>query len=122
MPRGRHYYDPIIQTGSTVQGEPDLSRIELFPAGPESLGRLPEDHGKWIGRRIGSQGEIVGYSTGDFNHDAAMAHAQELWPGLTVYELNAENEDSTWEGHGPSPRMWQGQQIYPGPHLMIVDR
>ena len=36
-----------------------------------------------------------------------LAHAQELWPGLTVFELPDEQTDSTWEGIGPSPRMWQ---------------
>lgn len=106
MARGRHYYDPILQTGATVESAPDLSRIELFPAGAESLGRLPQDQGKWIGRRINEDGSVAEEAPGDFDHDRALAQAQELWPGLTVYELNAEHEDSTWEGVGPSPRLW----------------
>lgn len=107
MPRGRQYYDPILQVDSTVEGAPDLSRIEMFPAGPESESRLPQDIGKWIGRRINPDGSIAEEASGDFDYERALHQAQDLWPGLTVYELRAENEDSTWDGSGPSPRLWQ---------------
>jgi hypothetical protein len=108
MPRARHhYYDPILQTDAKVEGAPDLSRIELFPVGQESTSRLPEQIGKWVGRKIGTDGRIEAEAPGDFDHDRALKQAQELWPGLTVYELNAEIDDSTWEGSGPSPRLWQ---------------
>lgn len=107
MPRGRQYYDPILQAPGKVEGETDYSRIELFPAGPESLGRLPQEQGKWIGRRIAADGSIAEEAPGDFDHDNALRQAEQMWRGLTVYELNAENEDSTWDGTGPSPRIWQ---------------
>lgn len=107
MPRGRQYYDPIVSVPGKIPGEADYTRIELFPAGAESLGRLPQDIGKWMGRRIGPDGSVVEEAPGDFSHDRALTQATELWPGLTVYELNAENEDSTWDGTGPSPRIWQ---------------
>jgi len=106
MPRGRQYYDPILQVGASVEGAPDLSRIELFPIGQESTSRLPEQIGKWVGRKIAPDGSIEAEAPGDFDHDRALAQAQAMWPELTVYELNAEIEDSTWEGSGPSPRLW----------------
>lgn len=106
MPRGRQYYNPIEQAPGKVEGDTDYSRIELFPAGPESLGRLPQEQGKWIGRRIATDGSIAEEAPGDFDHDNALRQAEQMWRGLTVYELNAENEDSTWDGTGPSPRMW----------------
>lgn len=111
MPRGRQYYDPIEQAPGKVEGETDYSRIELFPAGPESLGRLPQDQGKWIGRRIAADGSIAEEAPGDFDHDNALRQAEQMWRGLTVYELNAENEDSTWDGTGPSPRIWQSGTV-----------
>ena len=107
MPRGRQYYNPLTQAPDTVQGETDYTRIELFPAGAESLARLPQEQGKWIGRRIAPDGTVAEEAPGDFDHDTALAQATGLWPGLMVYELNAENEDSTWDGIGPSPRIWQ---------------
>ena len=107
MPRGRQYYNPLTQAPDTVQGETDYTRIELFPAGAESLARLPQEQGKWIGRRIAADGTVAEEAPGDFDHDTALAQATGLWPGLMVYELNAENEDSTWDGIGPSPRIWQ---------------
>lgn len=110
MPRGRQYYNPLTTTPETVQGETDYRRIELFPAGAESLARLPQEQGKWIGRRIAYDGSIAEEAPGDFDHDTALAQATSLWPGLMVYELNAENEDSTWDGIGPSPRIWQNVQ------------
>lgn len=108
MSRGRHqYYDPILQ--EPLPGDaPDLSRIELFPVGQESEGRLMDQPiGKWMARKIGSDGRIVEQSPGDFDHGNALKQAQEMWPGLQVYQLNNELEDSTWNGVGPSPRMWQ---------------
>lgn len=107
MPRGRHYYDPELQVNRLVEGESDLTRIELFPVGQESTSRLPDDHGKWVARRVETDGSISGYTPGDFNHDAAQAQAEMIWPGLQVFELRSEIEDSTWEGMGPSPRIWQ---------------
>lgn len=102
MPRGRQYYDPIVQVPDKVEGAQDLSRIELYPEGH------PDDpNPKWRGRLIRPDGAVGGTASGDFNHDRALRQAQELWPGLPVYELRSEGEDSTWEGQGPSPRLWQ---------------
>lgn len=107
MPGGRRYYDPELQVDRLIEGEKDLSRIELFPVGQESTARLPDDHGKWVARKIESDGSISGYTPGDFNHATALAQAEQVWPGLQVFELRSEIEDSTWEGVGPSPRIWQ---------------
>jgi hypothetical protein len=102
VPRGRQYYDPIVQVPGKVEGARDLSRIELYPEGG------PDDPApKWRGRRIFGDGSIMEVAPGDFDHDRALSQAQQMWPGLDVYELRSEGEDSTWEGHGPSPRLWQ---------------
>jgi len=109
MPRGRQYYDPIVQVSKPVETSDDLSRIELVPTGLET-----GDGGeisKWVGRRIGSEGAILEVSPGDFDHDRALAQAKELWPGLEVFELRSESEDSTWDGTGPSPRLWQAAPL-----------
>lgn len=105
--RGRHYYDPITQTESFVQQSEELSRIELYPESDARDGAQGERL-RWVGRLIGPDGMIVETAPGDFDHDRAMVQAQELWPNLTVYELQEESEDSTWTGFGPSPRMWRG--------------
>jgi hypothetical protein len=115
MPRGRHYYDPELQVPKLVEGEQDLARIELFPVGQDSTARLPEEHGKWVARKVETDGSISGYTQGDFDHDRAQTQAQQIWPGLQVFELRSEIEDSTWEGTGPSPRLWQNAIGEPTP-------
>jgi hypothetical protein len=107
MPRGRQYYDPELQVNKLVEGEKDLARIELFPVGQDSTARLPEEHGKWVARKVEADGSVSGYTPGDFDHDRAQTQAEQIWPGLQVFEIRSEIEDSTWEGTGPSPRLWQ---------------
>lgn len=102
MPRGRQYYDPIVQVPSKVEGAANLERIELYPEGsPE------EPRPKWKARHVGSDGFVLAVTPGDFDHDTALAEAERNWPGLTVYELRDEGEDTTHDGFGPSPRLWQ---------------
>lgn len=100
--RGRQYYDPIIQVPGKVEGIPDMSRIELYPEGTAD-----DPSPKWRGRLINPDGSIAAIAPGDFDRNRASVQAQQMWPGLTVYELREEGQDTTWEGHGPSPRLWQ---------------
>lgn len=97
MPRGRQYYDPIVQVPGTVEGENDLSRVEVFQ----------DESFKWWGRQVAADGSLTGNRIGDFDHATLLNQVREAWPTLPVYELRNEGEDSTWEGHGPSPRLWQ---------------
>lgn len=106
MPRGRQYYDPIIQVPGKVEGAP-TRRIELYPEGNVTDGGGGDQQLRWVGRLIGDQGEVVATANGSFDHDDALRQAQELWPDLEVFELREEGEDSTWDGMGPSPRLWQ---------------
>lgn len=118
MPRGRQYYDPIVQVPGKVEGAP-TKRIELYPEGSITDGGGGDQQLRWVGRLIGDQGEVVATANGSFDHDDALRQAQELWPGLEVFELREEGEDSTWDGMGPSPRLWQGaQQATPGERLL----
>ena len=105
--RGRQYYDPEIQTTRFVPGLEDLNRIEIYPVGPESTARLPQEIGKWAARRVDGQGGIVDQGASDTQQERTIDLARERWPGLEVYVLGAEIEDSTWEGVGPSPRLWR---------------
>lgn len=104
MPRGRQYYDPIEQHPAIVGGEKDLARIELYPEGDAE-----DPNPKWRGRRITEGGLVAEILPGDFDHDRALAQAQSAWADLPVYELRSAGEDSTWEGQGPSPRLWAQQ-------------
>lgn len=97
MPRGRQYYDPIIQTGASVEGDKDLSRIEMY---------MDEEY-RWWARRIAPDGSLTGETRHGTQRDDVLALAQAAWPDLTVYELRNESDDSTWEGTGPTPRLWQ---------------
>ena len=105
--RGRQYYDPEIQAHRSVPGEQDLERIEVYPVGLESTARLPQEIGKWAARRVDGKGVIREEGASDTQQNRAIDLARERWPGLEVYVVNAEIEDSTWEGVGPSPRLWQ---------------
>jgi hypothetical protein len=103
VPRGRQYYDPIIQAPSRVESAGNR-RVELYP---EHDIRDNVERPRWVARLIGEDGLIVQHSPGSFEHDDALRQAQEMWPGLEVFELREESEDSTWDGMGPSPRLWQ---------------
>jgi len=103
MPRGRQYYDPIIQAPSRVESASDR-RIELYP---EQDVRDNTVTLRWVGRLVDDSGRIIDKAAGSFDHDDALRQAQELWPDLQVFELREESEDSTHEGFGPSPRLWQ---------------
>lgn len=103
MARGRQYYDPIIQVPATVESAA-TRRIELYP---EQDVRDNTTTLRWVGRLVDDKGLIIDKADGSFDHDDALRQAQELWPGLEVFELREESEDSTWEGMGPSPRLWQ---------------
>src|SRR5688572_29092138 len=100
MPRGRQFYDPEIQTTRSVPQGDDLSRIELFP---EVVGDVIT---RWGARRINAEGGVEEEISGSADHDEVLSRAEATWPGLTVFELKSETEDSTWQGTGPSPRMW----------------
>jgi hypothetical protein len=102
MPRGRQYYDPIIQAPSKVESAASR-RIELYP---EQDVRDNAVTLRWVGRLVDESG-ILDKAPGSFDHDDALRQAQEKWPGLEVFELREESEDSTHEGFGPSPRLWQ---------------
>jgi hypothetical protein len=105
MPRGRQYYDPIVQVPSTVENPDDVSRIELFP---EVVGDVIT---RWCARRISADGMHAEDISGSADHDEVLHRAQQTWPGLEVYELKSETEDSTHEGMGPSPRLWQTTSV-----------
>ena len=102
MARGRQYYDPSIQAPSKVESAASR-RIELYP---EQDVRDNAVTLRWVGRLVDESG-ILDKASGSFDHDDALRQAQEKWPGLEVFELREESEDSTHEGFGPSPRLWQ---------------
>ena len=53
MPRGRQYYDPIVQASGIVEGDRGLARIELYP---EVIPRTRT--AKWRGRQVTADGSI----------------------------------------------------------------
>ena len=57
--RGRQYYDPEIQAARKVPGEQNLNRIEVYPVGPESTSRLPQEVGKWASRLVDAEGHVI---------------------------------------------------------------
>lgn len=120
MPRGRQYYDPIIQAPSTVEGQENKERIEVFPVGMDSPSRMASEVGKWASRRVDAEGRIIeqGPSAGEQNE--AIRQAEATWPGLDVYFLTAEIEDSTWDGIGPTPRLWQQGRTEHDPPANVV--
>jgi len=118
MPRGREYYDPIVQVPSRVQSAAD-GRIELYP---EQDVRDNTVTLRWVGRLVADDGRIIDKAAGSFDHDDALGQAQELWPGLQVFELREESEDSTHDGFGPSPRLWQTTSMGPAPLVGVDDR
>ena len=104
--RGRNYYDPILQVPASIEGEANKERIEVFPVGMDSPSRLPSEVGKWASRRVASDGRVIEQGPSAGEQGEAIRQAEMNWPGLEVYFVTAEIEDSTWDGVGPSPRLW----------------
>lgn len=117
MPRGRQYYDPIIQAPSKVESAASR-RIELYP---EQDVRDNAVTLRWVGRLVDESG-ILDKAPGSFDHDDALRQAREKWPGLEVFELREESEDSTHEGFGPSPRLWQQGRTEHDPATLVNER
>lgn len=105
--RGRHYYDPILQVPSNLTDEEKKDRIEIFPVGMDTPSRAPSEIGKWASRRVDAEGRIAEQGPAAAHQDEAIRQAEMKWPGIPVYQLQYEMEDSTWEGMGPTPRLWQ---------------
>jgi len=73
------------------------TRVELYP----------DASGKWIARSVDIKGRVQEWLEGDFNIRNVELQIEQRWPGLPIYQLQSENDDSTWEGLGPSPRLWR---------------
>jgi hypothetical protein len=98
--RGRQYYDPIVQ--ESYEGPDNFSRIEVFQDPSDASLR------RWCSHLVNPDGSIGSEDFCDGDRDHVISLAQNRWPGLDVFELQEPNEDSTWEGMGPTPRLWQG--------------
>jgi len=78
----------------------DPDRIELYPDADR----------KWHARLIDLDGNIINeIGQGDFNQQYVEQLAAEQYPHLTIHQMEAEDEDSTWQGKGLSPRLWRKQ-------------
>jgi len=110
--RGRQYYDPIVQEPYEVPES--VGRIEVFqdPADP-SLRR-------WCSHLVNPDGSIGSEDFCDGDRDQVIVMAQERWPGLDVFELQEPYEDSTWDGVGPTPRLWQQTSAEETPAAPVV--
>ncbi len=79
----------------------DAERIELFPDGDR----------KWHARLIDHDGQVIGEANGgSFDREWVEQDAAAQYPDLIIYQMETENDDSTWQGKGPSPRLWQQNQ------------
>ena len=77
--------------------EIDAERIELYPDADR----------KWHARLIDYSGQIIG-SVNDGSYDRTWVEedAAEKYPNLVIWQMEAEDEDSTWTKKGPSSRLW----------------
>jgi len=79
----------------------NAERIELYP----------DANKKWHARLIGINGEILGkVNDGSFDRDWVEQDIALKYPNIEIWQMEAEDEDSTWKGKGPSPRLWQRPQ------------
>ena len=77
--------------------EVDAERIELYPDADK----------KWHARTIDSNGHIIGdINDGSFDREWVEKDAAMQYPDLIIHQMESEDEDSTWNRKGPSPRIW----------------
>ena len=83
-------------------------RIFKTKADPERIELYPDADRKWHARLIDHDGQIIGeVNNGSFDQQWVEKDAAEQYPELIIHQMETEDEDSTWMGKGPSPRIWQ---------------
>lgn len=68
---------------------PDVDRVELFPTESAEGGAR-----KWHARSIDTSGNVLKVTGGSFDKSYVERDAFERWPGISVYEVQDENESS----------------------------
>lgn len=77
---------------------------------PERIELYPDSDRKWHARLIDHDGNVIGEANkGSFDREWVEKDAASQYPDLTIYQMESEDEDSTWKGKGLSPRLWKNQ-------------
>ena len=90
--------EPNKPVGRIFKTRADAERIELYPDGDR----------KWHARLVDHDGNDIGEANGgSFDREWVEKDAAEQYPDLIIHQMESEDEDSTWMGKGPSPRLWK---------------
>lgn len=105
--------EPVQDPGRpSPETEEALRPIEQFGPVVERVELYPDENGKWHTRSISPDGLILKVTSGDFNKGYVERDAGERWPGITIYEVQNESDDSTRPNNtyfGPSARIRQNK-------------
>jgi len=94
--------------GEEEEPEKPLGRIFKTKADAERIELFPDSDRKWHARLIDHDGNIIGEANnGSFDQQWVEKDAAEQYPDLIIHQMESEEEDSTWMGKGPSPRIWK---------------
>ena len=93
-----------LAASDTAEAEEDPGvavRVEVFP----------DADGKWHARSIAENGQILKVTNGSFDEHYVIKDASDRWPGLQIYRIQHEEQDTMWQQagrFGPSHRLWTG--------------
>lgn len=73
---------------------PDVDRVELFPV-EEVAGKR-----KWYARSVDTAGNVMKVTNGSFDKTFVEKNARDRWPGITIHEVQDENERSMFKERG----------------------
>ncbi len=92
----------------TEDEEKPIGRIFKTKDDPERIELYPDGDRKWHARLVDHDGNDIGEANGgSFDRSWVEKDAAERYPDLIIHQMEDEQEDSTWEGKGPSPRLWK---------------
>ena len=83
---------------------PDVDRVEIFPTEAAEGGSR-----KWHARSIDTAGNVMKVTGGSFDKSWVEKNAQDRWPGITIHEVQSEDElsmDKERGKRGFNRRLW----------------
>jgi len=90
--------EPAKPVGRIFRTKDDPAKIELYPDGDR----------KWHARLVDLEGNDIGEANGgSFDRNWVEEDARQQYPDLEIIQMESEDDDSSWTGKGPSPRLWK---------------
>lgn len=98
----------FIETEEPTEETPKFVKKFRTKEDPDRIELYPDADRKWHARLVDLDGNDIGeVNDGSFDREWVEKDASTQYPHLIIHQMEHEDEDSTWTGKGPSPRLWR---------------